>query len=118
MENQSHVPFSGPRPTLLSVCEGCCCGHPEKGNPRVDKADFAHRLQAAGLTNVKMDFPYCLGPCHLANVVRLQVGRSTFVFSRIRDDVDRQAVVQFLQNPSRLPAQLEGKLVVANRIPE
>jgi hypothetical protein len=75
-------------------------------------------MAQAGLTNVTMDFPYCLGPCHEANVVRLQVGHSTFIFRRIRTSEDRAALIQFIQDPSHLPPALSGKLMNAMRGPE
>ncbi len=99
----------------LSVCDGCCCGHPEKGNLPIDRADFARRLSQAGLSNVVIDFPYCLGPCHEANVVRLQAGRSFYLFRHIRTAQDRQAIVEFIQNPAQLPPALSGKLIKAVR---
>lgn len=89
----------------------------EKNNPPIDRADFARLLSQAGLRDAKIDFPYCLGPCHLANVVSLQLGRSFYLFSHIRSAEDRTALIEFIQNPSVLPAPLHEKLIKVSHHP-
>jgi (2Fe-2S) ferredoxin len=63
---------------LVFVCDGCCCGHPERGGPKI--APRALRVAArrafrrAGLDGrVRLVFTDCLGPCSEANVVFLYV---------------------------------------------
>ncbi|MBI2136399.1 hypothetical protein HYU06_04970, partial [Candidatus Woesearchaeota archaeon] len=59
------LPISHPEKTVF-VCNGCCCGHEEKGNPRVNNLLFMQLLN--GEKNLKIEQPYCLGPCREANV--------------------------------------------------
>ena len=56
----------------VSVCLGCCCGNTEKGKPAVPdewlKAEWrARRL----LKNVHLSISGCLGPCDVANAVKI-----------------------------------------------
>jgi predicted metal-binding protein len=54
----------------LLICNGCCCGHSEKGNPALPKARLQADWAAAGLEDaVRLRFVDCLGPCERANVV-------------------------------------------------
>lgn len=54
----------------LFVCNGCCCGRTEKGNPPVPvdylKAEFKARKL---IRNVQITISGCLGPCDVPNVV-------------------------------------------------
>ena len=56
----------------VSVCLGCCCGNTKKGKPAVPddwlKAEWrARRL----LKNVHLSISGCMGPCDVANVVKI-----------------------------------------------
>lgn len=56
--------------TSLLICNGCCCGHPEKGNPALPKARLQADWATQGLERaVRLRFVDCLGPCERANVV-------------------------------------------------
>ena len=82
---------SGQKPTLF-VCDGCCCGHPEKGNPAVDRENFKELMEKEGLKEeVEMQFPYCLGPCSLANVVKARIKGKDFWFKQINTEKERKA---------------------------
>lgn len=54
----------------IFVCNGCCCGRTEKGNPAVPvdylKAEFKARKL---IRNVQVTISGCLGPCDVPNVV-------------------------------------------------
>ena len=93
------------------VCNGCCCGHVEKGNPRVNNMLFMQLLN--GQKNVTMEQPYCLGPCSNANVVKVNVksgtGSKNYWFREINSDDDVKDVVEFVKNPSEVPAALKHK---------
>jgi cobaltochelatase CobN len=56
----------------VSVCLGCCCGNTEKGKPAVPeewlKAEWRSRRL---LKNVHLSISGCLGPCDVANVVKI-----------------------------------------------
>jgi cobaltochelatase CobN len=63
-----------PDRALLSVCAGCCCGHPETGGPKTPprtlKPAIRRRMKASGLDGLaRVAFTDCLGPCSEANVV-------------------------------------------------
>lgn len=56
----------------IFVCNGCCCGRTEKGNPAVPvdylKAEFKARKL---IRNVQITISGCLGPCDVPNVVAI-----------------------------------------------
>lgn len=56
----------------ILVCNGCCCGRMEKGNPAVPldwlKAEFKRRKL---IRNVQLTIAGCLGPCDLPNVIAI-----------------------------------------------
>jgi cobaltochelatase CobN len=56
----------------IFVCDGCCCGRAEKGNPPVPrdylKAEFKRRKL---ISKVQLTITGCLGPCDVYNVVAL-----------------------------------------------
>ena len=56
----------------IFVCQGCCCGKVEKGNPAVPvdwlKAEFKRRKL---IRRVHLTISGCLGPCDVLNVVAL-----------------------------------------------
>lgn len=96
----------------LYVCNGCCCGHPEKGNPVVKQELFRSLLAQEGLDKqVSMEVPYCLGPCSMANVVKAIVQGKTYWFRRVNTDADIHAVIAFLKNPKEFPPLLRSKQV-------
>jgi hypothetical protein len=56
----------------IFVCNGCCCGRMEKGNPAVPldwlRAEFKARKL---IRNVQITISGCLGPCDVPNVVAI-----------------------------------------------
>ncbi len=96
----------------LYVCNGCCCGHVEKGNPVVKQDLFRSLLAEEGLDkHVTMEVPYCLGPCRMANVVKAILHGKTYWFRQVNTDADVHAVISFLKNPKEIPSQLKSKQV-------
>ena len=68
------------------ICQGCCCGHPEKGNPEIPRA----RLEAAWAErdleqSVRLRFVDCLGPCRPANFAALKTRRRTVWLADLAD---------------------------------
>jgi cobaltochelatase CobN len=54
----------------LFVCQGCCCGQPEKGFPAVPLEQFKRQWKERGIRRrFHLTISGCLGPCPLANVV-------------------------------------------------
>ena len=54
----------------ISVCQGCCCGHTEKGHPEVPVEWLKKEWKLRGLNKrVQLTISGCLGPCDLPNVV-------------------------------------------------
>jgi len=76
----------------LYVCNGCCCGHPEKGNPEVQNELFNELVKES---DISIKRPYCLGPCHLANVVKVEKDNKEYWFQKINTKQDVEAVVAF-----------------------
>lgn len=56
----------------IFVCNGCCCGRADKGNPPIPldelKAEFKKRKL---IGKVQLTISGCLGPCDVLNVVAL-----------------------------------------------
>ena len=96
----------------LYVCNGCCCGHPEKGNPVVKQDLFRSLLVEEGLDkDVSMEVPYCLGPCKMANIVKVFSNEKMYWFRQVNSEDDVQAVIAFLKNPKEVPDLLKKKQV-------
>jgi cobaltochelatase CobN len=60
------------------ICQGCCCGHPEKGNPEIPRAQLEaawreRRLEGA----VRLRFVDCIGPCEPANLAVIKLPEET-----------------------------------------
>jgi hypothetical protein len=56
----------------IFVCQGCCCGRPERGNPAVPMEAFKMQWKQRGIRlRVHLTFSACLGPCVAANTVLL-----------------------------------------------
>ena len=70
----------------VSVCLGCCCGNTQKGKPAVPeewlKAEWrARRL----LKNVHLSISGCLGPCDVANVVKINSAEGEIWLGDLRE---------------------------------
>jgi predicted metal-binding protein len=95
----------------LYVCNGCCCGHQEKGNPLVKNELFEKLTKDEAITIEK---PYCLGPCHLANVVKVEDdeegGGKEYWFQKINTETDVKDVVSFVKK-NEMSDSLKEKLV-------
>jgi predicted metal-binding protein len=69
--------MSGNNGASVLLCNGCCCGHLEKGNPALPKARLLADWAAGAWEDaVRLRFVDCLGPCEHANmaVVKLADG--------------------------------------------
>lgn len=118
------LPISQPEKTLF-VCNGCCCGHEEKGNPQVNNLLFMQLLN--GEKNLTIEQPYCLGPCREANVIKVNIkdknqgnirnagnnaknagnnAGTNYWFRRINTEQDVKDVAAFIKNPNSISANL------------
>lgn len=64
--------ISTKRPMLgqISVCNGCCCGQPQKGNLEVPVEWLKREWKSRGLLKrVHLTISGCLGPCDVPNVI-------------------------------------------------
>ena len=101
-----------PEENILYVCNGCCCGHPEKGNHLVLNDRYAALLKAEGLDkHIAIEKPYCLGPCRLANVVKALVHGRMYWFRQVNTEDDVREMIAFLKNPKEIPQLLQKKQV-------
>lgn len=56
----------------IFVCNGCCCGRVEKGNPPVPLVELKSEFKSRKLIGkVQLTISGCLGPCDVLNVVAL-----------------------------------------------
>jgi cobaltochelatase CobN len=56
----------------VTICSGCCCGHVERNKPDVPVDWLKDQWKQRGLRgSVQLTISRCLGPCDLANVVRI-----------------------------------------------
>lgn len=95
------------------VCNGCCCGHTEKGHPPIP----IEMLKAAwkkGHINrtIQLTIAGCLGPCDLPNVVQIIGEGVQEWYGRVAGEAVYEALIawardchahgQFLPRPSIL----------------
>ncbi|HEX4163931.1 MAG TPA: (2Fe-2S) ferredoxin domain-containing protein [Bryobacteraceae bacterium] len=96
----------------VSVCVGCCCGNTKKGKPAVPdqwlKEECARRL----LKNVHLSICGCLGPCDVANVVKVNSAEGEIwlgdlqQFSQYRDLADWASACHRAERALPLPSSL------------
>ena len=75
----------------LFICNGCCCGRPDKGFPALPLEEYKSQWKRRGIRRrFHLTISGCLGPCPLANVMLLQFrGRSVWFHSiNHPEDVD------------------------------
>jgi len=73
----------------ISVCNGCCCGHTEKGHPEVPVEWLKNEWKCRGLLKrVHLSISGCLGPCDVPNVVMITSAEGVQWLARI--DQQRQ----------------------------
>lgn len=70
----------------IFICNGCCCGRTEKGNPAVPldwlKSEFKARKL---IRNVQVTISGCLGPCDVPNVVAVLLPEGMRWFGNISE---------------------------------
>lgn len=84
---------------LLFICNGCCCGRPEKGFPALPLDDFKRQWKTRGIRRrLHLTISGCLGPCPLANVVLLQFRGESMWFHSINHPEDVNLVYDFVES--------------------
>ena len=75
MVHLPHAPAIATKRLMLgqiSVCNGCCCGHAEKGHLAVPVEWLKNEWRCRGLLKrVHLSISGCLGPCDVPNVVMI-----------------------------------------------
>ncbi|HUE00869.1 MAG TPA: (2Fe-2S) ferredoxin domain-containing protein [Bryobacteraceae bacterium] len=97
MPKTSDYPLQTKRMVIghVLVCHGCCCGDVDRGKPEVPVDWLKQEWRKRGLLkNIQLSICGCLGPCDLANVVKVSssdgdvwLGNITH-FRQYRDLVD------------------------------
>jgi cobaltochelatase CobN len=80
----------------VALCQGCCCGAVEKGNPRVPVEWMKDEWKKRRLkTSIQLTISGCLGPCDLSNVVSISSAKQTVWLGRLRDFANYAAVLEW-----------------------
>ena len=98
----------------VSVCLGCCCGNTNKGKPAVPDQWLKEEWRARRLLkNVHLSISGCLGPCDVANVVKVNSAEGEIwlgglqEFSQYRDLVHWASACHRAERVLPLPSSLE-----------
>ncbi len=96
--------FNGERKTLrivegqLFVCQGCCCGNTEAGNPAVPLDRFKKEWKQRNIrSRIQLTVSGCLGPCTVPNIVLLNYRGETVWFHSINDNDDVVQIYDYLE---------------------
>ena len=82
----------------LFVCNGCCCGHTEKGFPALPLDDFKRQWKQRGIRRrLHLTISGCLGPCPLANVILLQFRGRSLWFHSINQPEDVSLIYDYVE---------------------
>lgn len=80
----------------LSVCFGCCCGRTDRGKPGVPVEWMKREWRARGLRRrVQLTVSGCLGPCDIANVVRISCAAGDVWLGDLCEFQDYRALVDW-----------------------
>lgn len=101
----------------LFVCNGCCCGHTEKGFPSLALDEFKRQWKQRGIRRrLHLTISGCLGPCPLANVVFLHFRGRSLWFHSINQPEDVNVIYDYVermlidQTAIEVPDALKGRL--------
>jgi predicted metal-binding protein len=86
---------STPARSLASilVCDGCCCGHTEKGNPELPRKHLESIWSERGLeSSVRLRFVDCLGPCETANLAVIKTPQESLWLAGLTTADDYEAL--------------------------
>jgi cobaltochelatase CobN len=82
----------------LFVCQGCCCGNTEAGNPPVPLEKFKKEWKERGIRNrIHLTVSGCLGPCSVPNIVMLIYRGETIWFHSINSNYDVVLIYDYVE---------------------
>jgi len=100
----------------LFVCQGCCCGRPEKGFPALPLEEFKQQWKQRGLRRrFHLTISGCLGPCPLANVVLLQFRGRSMWFHSINHAEDVDLIYNYVERMLQAETHLDPPDALAGR---
>ena len=113
--------MSTDRRALASVliCQGCCCGHPEKGNLTIPRAHLEAAWRERQLGDaVRLRFVDCIGPCEPANLAVIKLPGEAVWLAGLSDGATYDALTAWAEQTSTdgAPAIVSGTLA-EHRIP-
>ena len=98
------------------VCNGCCCGHTEKGRPALPKAHIERLWADRQLESaVRLRFVDCLGPCNPANLAVLKAGENTTWLAGLSSVAEYEALAAWAENARASVADLTLPAALAPR---
>ena len=82
----------------LFVCQGCCCGNTEAGNPPVPLDRFKKEWKERGIrSRIHLTVSGCLGPCSVPNIVLLMYRGETVWFHSINSNYEVVLIYDYLE---------------------
>jgi cobaltochelatase CobN len=83
----------------LFVCQGCCCGNTQAGNPPVPLDRFKKEWKDRGIrSRIHLTISGCLGPCAVPNIVMLIYKGETVWFHSINSNHDVVLIYEYLEH--------------------
>jgi nitrile hydratase accessory protein len=100
----------------LFICNGCCCGHTEKGFPELSLEEFKRQWKKRGVRRrLHLTISGCLGPCPLANVVLLQFRGYSMWFHSINHAEDVNLIYDYVERMLLAESVLDPPFLLASR---
>ena len=92
----------------IYVCNGCCCGRVEKGNPKVPVEELRSAWANKELENtVKLTISGCLGPCSMKNVSLIKTDSDQIWLGKLSEKEHYDALVEWALNIKETGASTE-----------
>jgi cobalt/nickel transport system ATP-binding protein len=100
----------------MAVCLGCCCGRTDKGHPPVPVEKLKRVFKENKmLKHVQLTISGCLGPCDLANVVKISSVRGQEWLGNLQTEAEFDLLMDWALRVKAedrllpLPAEFDGK---------
>jgi cobaltochelatase CobN len=99
----------------IIVCNGCCCGHTEKGHPPVPLERLKKAWKEGHLNRtIHLTLSGCLGPCDLPNVVQIVGAEVNEWYGHIGADAVYDALIDWARECHARKALLPRPPLLAN----
>jgi (2Fe-2S) ferredoxin len=80
----------------LVICNGCCCGHTDKGRPGLPEERLKTTWKKERLLKtIQLTISGCLGPCDVANVVQVITPDGIEWYGKIDQDRLYDALIEW-----------------------